>query len=150
MMRRFLLQRSTQQENWWVLTDTRKGIVIKFEQGKFNKTQQITYLEDIELNPTAIAHDLRIMADWLAQYYYHLAVENPQPSFDREYHRKMIGVRLRELRNANRMTIDDVAEATGIHRTNISKIENGKYGFTIDVVNQLANLYGYKVIFEKR
>ena len=144
----FKLQRSQEKQGWWVLTDTNKGIVILFEEGKFNSTQKITYLNDIEINPTAIAKDLRIMADWLAQNYYHLAVANPQPTFDRAYHRKVVGDRLRRLRQSKHLTIDEVAEATGIHRTNISKIENGRYAFTIDVVNQLLNLYGAKLNFE--
>ena len=143
----FKLQRSQEKQGWWVLTDTNKGIVILFEEGKFNSTQKITYLEDVEPSPTAIAKDLRIMADWLAQNHY-LAVANPQPTFDREYHRKAVGDRLRQLRLSKKLTIDDVSQATGIHRTNISKIENGRYAFTIDVVNQLLNLYGAKLNFE--
>ena len=144
----FKLQRSQEKQGWWVLTDINKGIVILFEEGKFNSTQKITYLEDVEPSPTAIAKDLRIMADWLAQNHYHLAVANPQQDFDREYHRKVVGDRLRQLRLSKKLTIDDVSQATGIHRTNISKIENGRYAFTIDVVNQLLNLYGAKLNFE--
>lgn len=68
--------------------------------------------------------------------------------FDREYHRKEVGDRLRQLRLSKHLTIDEVAQATGIHRTNISKIENGRYAFTIDAVNQLLNLYGAKLNFE--
>lgn len=144
----FKLQRSQEKQGWWVLTDINKGIVILFEEGKFNSTQKITYLEDVEPNPTAIAKDLRMMADWLAQNHYHLAVANPQQDFDRENQRKVVGDRLRQLRQSKHLTIDEVAEATGIHRTNISKIENGRYAFTIDVVNQLLNLYGAKLNFE--
>lgn len=45
------------------------------------------------------------------------------------------------------LTITDVAKATGIHATNISKIENGKYGFTIDAINQLLSVYGCDIDF---
>jgi DNA-binding XRE family transcriptional regulator len=145
--KRYIIQHSQDRANWWVLTDTKKGIVILFEEGKFNETQKITYLNDIEINPTTIAHDLRLMADWLAQNHYHLAVANTQQGFDREYHRKVVGDKLRQLRNSKNLTITDVAKATGIHATNISKIENGKYGFTIDAINQLLSVYGCDIDF---
>ena len=60
--KRYIIQHSKERENWLVLTDTKKGIVILFEEGKFNETQKITYLNDVEINPTTIAHDLRLMA----------------------------------------------------------------------------------------
>lgn len=147
--KRYIIQHSKDRANWLVLTDTKKGIVILFEEGKFNETQKITYLNDVEINPTTIAHDLRLMADWLAQNHYHLAVANTQQGFDREYHRKVVGDRLRKLRLSKNLTIDDVAEATGIHRTNVSKIENGRYAFTIDALNQLLNLYDCNMDFVK-
>lgn len=146
-MERFILQKSKERENGWVLTDTLNEIVIQFEEGKFNSTQKITYLNDVEINPTTIAHDLRLMADWLMQNHYHLAIANTQQGFDREYHRKVVGDKLRQLRNSKNLTITDVAKATGIHATNISKIENGKYGFTIDAINQLLSVYGCDIDF---
>ena len=54
MNNRYKLQHSQDRANWWVLTDTKKGIVILFEEGKFNETQKITYLNDVEINPTTI------------------------------------------------------------------------------------------------
>ena len=41
-MERYLLQASTERENWFVATDTEAGIVIRFEKGKFNDTQKVT------------------------------------------------------------------------------------------------------------
>lgn len=47
-MERFILQPSQEQENWWVLTDTENQIVVRFEDKRFNQTQQVTMLEDVE------------------------------------------------------------------------------------------------------
>lgn len=44
-MSRFILQKST-RPGWWVLTDTSNGIVVRFEQGRFNESQKITWLND--------------------------------------------------------------------------------------------------------
>ncbi len=44
-MARFVLQKSTRPK-WWVFTDTENGIVVRFEQGKFNESQRITGLND--------------------------------------------------------------------------------------------------------
>ena len=68
---RFIIQKSQTQSEGWVCSDTENGIVCKFEQGKFNETQEFTILDDIE-NPDAVklAHAVREMADWLRENHY--------------------------------------------------------------------------------
>lgn len=66
-MERFILRPSTTQENWWVLTDTENQIVVRFENKRFNETQQVTMLEDVETpNPLVIARMMREIGDYLA------------------------------------------------------------------------------------
>lgn len=66
-MERFILQPSQEQENWWVLTDTENQIVVRFENKRFNETQQVTMLEDVETpNPLVIARMMREIGDYLA------------------------------------------------------------------------------------
>lgn len=66
-MERFILQPSQEQENWWVLTDTENQIVVRFENKRFNQTQQVTMLEDVETpNPLVIARMMREIGDYLA------------------------------------------------------------------------------------
>lgn len=66
-MERFILQPSQEQENWWVLTDTENQIVVRFENKRFNQTQQVTMLEDVDTpNPLAIARMMREIGDYLA------------------------------------------------------------------------------------
>jgi hypothetical protein len=67
-MGRFILQPSQEQENWWVLTDTENQIVVRFEDKRFNQTQQVTMLEDVDTpNPLVIARMMREIGDYLAQ-----------------------------------------------------------------------------------
>lgn len=67
-MERYLLQKSTEQNNWYVATDTLAGIVIKFEKGKFNETQKATMIEDLNFHegtPTRLATAMKELTDWL-------------------------------------------------------------------------------------
>lgn len=67
-MERYLLQASTERENWFVATDIEAGIVIRFEKGKFNDTQKVTQLDDIKYNyntATQLAVAMRNLTDWL-------------------------------------------------------------------------------------
>ena len=51
-------------------------------------------------------------------------------------------VRLRRLRQLNRMSITEVFEATGVSRAQISRIENGKSDPRMSTVTQLLSCYG--------
>lgn len=54
---------------WWVLTDTENKVVIRFEQHKFNATQQVTMLEECSLSAQQIARVLREMGDWAVRHH---------------------------------------------------------------------------------
>lgn len=74
-MSRFILQKSTQQQGWWVLTDKENGIVIRFEENKFNDTQQVTNLEDFtEEQLLRLPTIMREIGDWLATHHYNTAM----------------------------------------------------------------------------
>lgn len=66
---RFLLQPS-QEQGFWVATDTQHGIVIRFHEHEFNDTQQVTPLDDTHPDAATLAHHLRELADWLQQEHY--------------------------------------------------------------------------------
>lgn len=64
----------------------------------------------------------------------------------------MIRFRLKELiaekefREGRRITYDEIAGATGIHRTTLSKIANQKgYNTTTDVLDKLCGYFGVGV-----
>lgn len=65
MSSKYLLQQST-DKGWWVATEKTNGIVIKFQEHKFNDTQKVTMLEDIpHPDALAIARQIRELTDWL-------------------------------------------------------------------------------------
>lgn len=67
-MERYLLQKSKEQNKWYVATDTLAGIVVKFEKGKFNETQKATMLEDLNFHsgtPTRLATAMKELTEWL-------------------------------------------------------------------------------------
>ena len=67
-MARYIIQKSKQQPDGWVCTDTENGIVCRFTEHKFNETSKMTFLEDVENpDPLAIARLMREMGDWLVQ-----------------------------------------------------------------------------------
>ena len=67
-MARYIIQKSNQQPNGWVCTDTENGIVCRFTENRFNETSKMTFVEDVENpDPLAIARLMREMGDWLAQ-----------------------------------------------------------------------------------
>lgn len=76
-MSRFRLDKSTEQDGWYVLTDTENLVVIKF-----NETQKITHLENDQevirkLGPQGIARVLREMGDYMFTHWYSIALPTP-------------------------------------------------------------------------
>ncbi|RRT94154.1 hypothetical protein [Empedobacter falsenii] len=66
---KYLLQKS-EKENHWVCTDQENQIVIIWENGKFNDSQEVETLEDF--NPDdfmKIARYMREMGDWLVEFH---------------------------------------------------------------------------------
>ena len=59
-----------------------------------------------------------------------------------EEQRQRIGQRIAELRNANGMTQQDVADKTGLLRQHISRIEAGKYSVGFDTLQSIAEALG--------
>lgn len=52
---------------------------------------------------------------------------------------------LRAIRKANGLTLDDVSRKTGIHKGNLSNIENGKRNFTVESLLAIAEAIGAEV-----
>lgn len=54
-------------------------------------------------------------------------------------HRERIGQRLAEFRQANGITQEQLAEKAGLDRANVSKIENGRYNVSIDILQRICD-----------
>lgn len=66
---RFVLQKSTQHPGSWVLSDKQNGVVVKFEEHKFNDTQQVTMLEDFDGSAEDAARIMREIGDYLVHHH---------------------------------------------------------------------------------
>lgn len=82
MMNRFKLEKSQDLPGWWVLTDTKSFVVVKFKEHEFNETQKITHLDNDQevirkLGPQGIARVLREMGDYMFTHWYSIAMPTP-------------------------------------------------------------------------
>lgn len=80
--KRYILQKSQDLPDRWVLTDTREGVVIRFEEHRFNDTQHVTLLDDSRLLRDAdaankIAHIMQEMGGWMRRCHYSIAMPTP-------------------------------------------------------------------------
>ena len=64
-----------------------------------------------------------------------------------EHERQRMGERIATLRKEKNMTQAELAEATGLQRSHIVRLEQGRYGATIDVLSTIADALGFKIDF---
>lgn len=65
-MAKYMLQKSSKDPRWWVLTDVEAQIVCRFKSRAFNETQQFTSLKDDTMyDILKLPTILREMTDWL-------------------------------------------------------------------------------------
>lgn len=81
-MNRFKLEKSKEQPGWWVLTDTKNLVVIKFEEHKYNETQKVYLLKESEMisSPdieTKLARIMREMGEYMSTHWYSIAMPTP-------------------------------------------------------------------------
>lgn len=134
-MERFILQPS-QDQGFWVATDTEHGIVIRFEEHRFNETQQTTLLNGDTFKTAeealAVATYMREIADWLRENHYSKVMPEP------ENIRLRIGLRIKELRTSQSLSQQQLADMAGVTKANICNIERGAYSVGLDVLNKIA------------
>lgn len=59
--------------------------------------------------------------------------------------RLRIGSRLRELREAQGLTSTQLGEMCGLTQSTISKVENGKWSVSIDILSKVCEALGARV-----
>lgn len=57
--------------------------------------------------------------------------------FDRYENRRRVGLMIARLREAKGMTQQELSDAAEIDRANLSKIENGRYNVSIDILGKI-------------
>lgn len=61
---------------------------------------------------------------------------------NKELQRQRIGQRIAEIRKAQGITQQDLADRTGIQRNHISRIEQGRYSVGFDTLQAIAEALG--------
>lgn len=64
---------------------------------------------------------------------------------NKEIQRQRIGQRIAEIRKAQGITQQDLADRTGIQRNHISRIEQGRYSVGFDTLQLIAEAMGGNV-----
>ena len=64
---------------------------------------------------------------------------------NKELQRQRIGQRIAEIRKAQGITQQDIADRTGIQRNHISRIEQGRYSVGFDTLQLIAEAMGGNV-----
>lgn len=65
----YSLSPSAEQEGWYVVTDKKAMVVVRFQKGKFNETQKVTHLNDAIPQPLELAAIMRGIAEYLRQFH---------------------------------------------------------------------------------
>lgn len=67
-----------------------------------------------------------------------------------ERQRWQIGKRISEIRKAQGISQTELAERSGVGRTHLIRIEQGKYNLQIDTLSALADAMNYKIDFVEK
>ena len=96
-------------------------------------------LSDVVLpsSPVAPVDEAKMWVGFLAQKYEYGNIET----------RTRIGKRIADIRKERGMTQEELAEKSGIQRTHITRIEQGKYSVGIDLLQRIADVFGMDVDF---
>lgn len=141
MKDRFTLIKVQGSDKMWQCLDRKKGILITFEEHQFNETQQIAFLGKDTPDALSIAKDLREAADWLRENHYDKAMPTP----DSVDVRHRIGARISELRREKGMTQMQLAQAAGLQRVTVARIEAGRFAARLDTLEDIARALGGSV-----
>lgn len=68
-MTKYVMQKSITHPNGWVLTDKENGIVVTFEDGKFNETQKVTSLEKVNHTHQELVHIMQELDEWVVRHH---------------------------------------------------------------------------------
>ena len=60
-----------------------------------------------------------------------------------------IGLSIKQIREGRGLTQEQLAERMSISRSTISKIESGKFNFSIDYLSRFANFLNFEIILKE-
>lgn len=138
---RFVLSPSQEREGWVVAADRKTNMVFIFMEGAFRESVEYKPLDD--MTPLDAAAAMRELGDWMRLYHADMLEERGEAS--RYINRKRIGQLIADARRKQGLTLRELAERSGVSYQNITKIENGKYNVSIDILGKLCRALDLKI-----
>ena len=138
---RFVLSPSQERDGWLVAADRKTNMVFIFMEGGFPDSVEYKPLED--MSPLDCATAVRELGDWLRLY--HPDVLEDRCEATRYINRSRIGQLIADARRRQGLSIRELAERSGVSYQNITKIENGKYNVSIDILGKLCRALDLKI-----
>ena len=138
---RFVLSPSQERDGWLVAADRKTNMVFFFMEGVFPDSVEYKPLED--MSPLDSATAVRELGDWLRLYHPDVLEERSDAS--RYINRKRIGKLIADTRRKQGLSIRELADKSGVSYQNITKIENGKYNVSIDILGKLCRALDLKI-----
>lgn len=138
---RFVLSPSQEREGWVVAADRKTNMVFIFMEGAFRESVEYKPLDD--MTPLDAAAAMRELGDWLRLYHADILDERGEAS--RYINRKRIGQLIADARRKQGLTLRELAEKSGVSYQNITKIENGRYNVSIDILGKLCRALDLKI-----
>lgn len=138
---RFVLSPSKEREGWVVAADRKTNMVFIFMEGAFRESVEYKPLDD--MTPLDAAAAMRELGDWMRLYHADMLEERGEAS--RYINRKRIGQLIADARRKQGLTLRELAERSGVSYQNITKIENGKYNVSIDILGKLCRALDLKI-----
>lgn len=129
---------------WWVLTDTENGVVLKFEQHKFNETQEVTILEDKEMSPN-IAQNLASILQDFGQWMWENAYYIGAPLDDT---RAWCSVMIRRAMEETDTSKEELALKSGFRERNIEKVLDGEFTLKVYDFVRLLSAMGKRIVIK--
>lgn len=138
---RFVLSPSQEREGWVVAADGKTNMVFIFMEGAFRESVEYKPLDD--MTPLDAAAAMRELGDWLRLYHADILDERGEAS--RYINRNRIGQLIADARRKQGLTLRELAEKSGVSYQNITKIENGRYNVSIDILGKLCRALDLKI-----
>lgn len=138
---RFVLAPSEEREGWIVAADRKTNMVFIFMEGVFPDSVEYKPLES--MTPLDAATAVRELGDWLRLYHADLLEDKTERA--RYVNRMRVGAFIADARKKQGLTVRELAERSGVSYQNITKIENGKYNVSIDILGKLCKALDLKI-----
>lgn len=126
------------------MIDLPSGCTLKWMQGLASTIRTVSV-------GTLSAEEYLETAQDMTDYAYenNLLTESGQADLDRQTARERIGHLMRAAREEAGLTVRELADKAGISHSHIVRIENGRYNVTVDTLDKLGKVLGFRLGFVK-